>query len=100
MLAELETKSDYQVLFVQGPPALAKRLGEANPGFDVVVATCEFVDPLSREPEMLAGGKTMLVTTGKKGKYLGVISIHPKDATPLRFHLVTLNRRFNGPAAP
>ena len=37
-LADLESKSDYQVLLVQGPPAMAKRLGEANPGFDVVVA--------------------------------------------------------------
>ena len=100
VLAELEAASDYQVLLVQGPPAMAKRLGEALPGFDVVVATSEFPDPLSREPELLGGGKTMLITTGKKGKYLGAISIHPKEATPLRFHLVTLNKRFDGPAAP
>jgi hypothetical protein len=99
-LADLETKSDYQILLVQGPPAMAKRLGEANPGFDVVVATSEFIDPLSREPEMLSGGKTMLITTGKKGKYAGLISIHPKETSPLKFHLVTLNRRFDGPAAP
>jgi Cytochrome c554 and c-prime len=99
-LADLETKSDYQVLLVQGPPAMAKRLGQANPGFDVVVATSDFVDPLSREPELLGGGKTMLITTGKKGKYVGVISIHPREASPLRFQLVTLNRRFDGPAAP
>jgi hypothetical protein len=100
VLADLESKSDYQVLLVQGPPELAKRLGEAYSGFDVVVATSETPDPLSREPELLGGGKTMMITTGKKGKYLGVISIHPKDTTPLRFHLVTLNRRFDGPAAP
>ena len=31
ILSELESKSDYQVLMVQGPPALAKRLGEAFP---------------------------------------------------------------------
>ncbi len=99
-LADLESKSDYQVLLVQGPPAMAKRLAEANPGFDVVVARSEFIDPLNREPELVGGGKTMLITTGKKGKYVGVISIHPKEASPLRFHLVTLNRRFEGPAAP
>ena len=81
VLADLESKSDYQVLLVQGPPAMAKRLGEAYPGFDVVVATSELLDPLSREPEMIAGGKTMLITTGKKGKYVGVISIHPKEPT-------------------
>ena len=49
---------------------------------------------------MLGGGKTMLITIGKKGKYLGVIGVHPKESKPLKFHLVTLNRRFDGPAAP
>ena len=100
VLKDLESKSDYQVLMVQGTPALAKRLGEAFPGFDVIVATSETADPLSHEPELLNGGKTMLTSTGKKGKYVGVISFHPKDAKPLRFHLVMLNRRFEGPAHP
>lgn len=100
VLAQLEPKSDYQVLMVQGPPALAKRLGEAFPAFDVVFATSEMADPLSHDPELLNNGKTMLVSTGKKGKYLGVIGFHPTDAKPLRFHLVTLNRRFDGAAAP
>ena len=98
VLADLESKSDYQVLLVQGPPGMAKRLGEAYSGFDVVVSTSETPDPLNHEPEMIAGGKTMLITTGKKGKYLGVIGIHPREANPLRFHLVTLNRRFDGTA--
>jgi Cytochrome c554 and c-prime len=100
VLADLESSSDYQVLLVQGPPALAKRLGEAFSGFDVVVATSELVDPLDHEPEMLAGGKTMLIEVGKKGKYLGVIGVHPGEAKPLKFHLVTLNRRFEGAAGP
>ena len=100
VLVDLESSSDYQVLLVQGPPALAKRLGEAFTGFDVVVATSEMADPLSHEPEMLGGGKTMLISIGKKGKYLGVLGVHPSEAKPLRFHLVTLNRRFDGAAAP
>jgi Cytochrome c554 and c-prime len=100
VLTELEAKSDYQVLMVQGPPALAKRLGEAFPAFDVVVATSDTADPLSHEPEPLNGGKTMLISIGKKGKYVGVVGFHPKDAKPLQFHLVTLNRRFDGAGAP
>ncbi len=100
VLADLESKSDYQVLLVQGPPALAKRLGEAFPGFDIVVATSENADPLSHDPELLNGGKTMLVSIGKKGRYVGVIGFHPNVEKPLRFHLVTLNRRFDGAAAP
>jgi hypothetical protein len=97
---DLEPKSDYQVLMVQGPPALAKRLGETFPGFDVVVATSETADPLSHEPELLNGGKTMLISLGKKGKYVGVVGFHPSEAKPLQFHLVTLNRRFDGAGAP
>jgi Cytochrome c554 and c-prime len=100
VLSELESKSDYQVLMVQGPPALAKRLGEAFPAFDIVVATSEFADPLSHEPELLNGGKTMLIAIGKKGKYVGAFGFHPKEAKPLQFHLVTLNRRFDGGGLP
>ena len=73
VLAELEPKSDYQVLMVQGPPELAKRLATAYPGFDVVVSTSQFADPLEREPLMLNSGKTMLVTVGRRGKYVGAV---------------------------
>ena len=100
ILTELESNTDYQVLMVQGPPALAKRLGEAFPAFDVVVATSETADPLSHEPELLNGGKTMLISIGKKGKYVGVVGFHPKEAKPVQFDLVTLNRRFDGAGLP
>ncbi len=79
MLAELEPKSDYQVLMVQGPPALAKRLAEAYPGFDIVVATSEYDDVLKHDAEMLNGDKTMLVSVGRKGKYVGVFGLYPKE---------------------
>ena len=72
VLADLESKSDYQVLMVQAKAEVAKRLALANPGFDVVVATSQYDDVLSREPEMLNDGKTMLVTVGKKGKHVGL----------------------------
>ena len=99
MLADLEAKSDYQVLMVQGPPALAKRLGEAFPGFDVVVSTSETADPLSHDPELLNGGKTLLVSIGKKGKYVGRDrrSI-PASASRCGFSSSRLNKRFDGPA--
>ena len=42
------------------------------PGFDVVVATSQYDDVSSREPEMLNDGKTTLVTVGKKGKHVGL----------------------------
>ncbi len=100
VLADLEAKSDYQVLMVQGPPELAERLAKAFPGFDVVVATSRADDVLNRDAEMLNDGKTMLVTVGKKGKNVGLIGVYPDGAPRLRFLLVTLNKQFDGPAAP
>jgi hypothetical protein len=100
VLADIEPKSDYQVLMVQGPPELAKRLAGSYPGFDIVVATSAYDDPLSHEPEALNGGKTLLVTVGRRGKYVGAIGFYPGGSQPPRFQLVTLNSPFDGPAAP
>jgi hypothetical protein len=98
VLAELDPKSDYQALLVQGSPALARRLAEAYPGFDVVVSTSESIDPLSHEPELLNNGKTMLVSVGKKGKYVGVVGFYSKAAEPMRYQLVTLDSKYDAPA--
>ncbi len=100
VLADLESKSDYQVLLVQAKPEMAKQLAEANPGFDVVVATSQFDDVLSRDPEMLNGGKTMLVTVGKKGKHVGLVGLYPHDSPRERFLMVTLNKQFSNSAGP
>jgi len=100
VLAELASKSDYQVLMVQGSPALAKRLAEAYPAFDVVVATSETADPFNLEPDLLNGGKTMLISIGKKGKYVGVVGFYTNEPERPRFQLVTLNAKYDGPAAP
>jgi hypothetical protein len=100
VLADLESKSDYQVLLVQAKPELAKRLAEANPGFDVVVATSQYDDILSQEPETLNGGKTTVVTVGKKGKHVGLIGLYPHDSPRERFLMVTLTKQFNNTAGP
>ncbi len=97
VLAEMEGKSDYQVLMVQGPAEQAKRLATAYPGFDVVVASSEFADTLEHEPLMLNGNKTMVVTIGRRGKYLGAVGFFADEAQKMRFYLLTLNSRFDGP---
>ena len=96
-LAGMEGKSEYQVLMVQGPPELAKRLATAYPGFDVVVSTSQFADPLDREPLMLNGGKTMLVTVGRRGKYVGAVGFFADAAQKMRYYPVTLDHKYNGP---
>ncbi len=101
VLAELDAKSDYQVLMVQGPPALAKRLAEPIQGFDIVVSTSESDDPLSHEPELLNGGKTMLDLRRQEGEIRRCLSAFIRTKkTRVRYQLVTLNKRFDGPAAP
>ena len=99
VLAELRSQSDYQVLLVQGPPELAKRLATAYPGLDIVVASSEFTDVLESEPLMLNGGKTMVVSVGRRGKCVGAVGFFPDEPQRMRFHLVTLISRFNGPGA-
>jgi hypothetical protein len=99
VLAELEPKTDYQVLMVQGPPELAKDLGTAYPGFDVVVSTSEYADVQFHDPVRLNDGKTLLVQVGKMGKYVGVVGLYPRETERMRYHLVTLGTRYDdGPA--
>lgn len=94
VLADLERDTDLQVLMVQGPLAMAKRLGLAHPGFDVVVATSEFVEPKG-QPETLNGGKTWLVSVGLKGQYLGAIGL-PKDPGGEKlYQRINLNDRYD-----
>jgi hypothetical protein len=100
VLAELDAKTTYQILMVQGPPELARRLAETNPGFDIVVSTSESDEPLSREAEVLNGGKTMLVSVGKKGKYVGVFGFYPQEKERLRYQLETLDKSYDAAAAP
>lgn len=94
VLADLEKDTDLQVLMVQGPLTMAKNLGLAHPGFDIVVATSEFVEPKS-QPETLHGGKTWLVSVGRKGQYLAAIGL-PKDLSKDKlYQRITLNDRYD-----
>ncbi len=100
VLADLEPKTDYQVLMVQGPPKMARSLAEAYPGFDIVVSRSEYDDVLKQEAELLNGGKTQLIQVGRKGKFVGVFGLYPRDATRPPYAVVPLGTRYNGPATP
>src|SRR5262249_56462339 len=65
VLAELEPKTDYQVLMVQGPPELARSLASAYPSSDVAVSTSEDEDVQFQDPGWLNGGKTLLIQTSR-----------------------------------
>jgi hypothetical protein len=93
VLADLEKDTHVQILMVQGPPAKAKELAQAFPGFDVVVGTSESVDP-DADAVMLNDGKTFLVQVGKKGKYVGVIGLFQDPKQKYRYRRITLNQGF------
>lgn len=94
VLADLEKDTDLQVLMVQGPRALARKLGLAFPGFDVIVSTTSDVEP-ELKPETLNGGTTWLVTVGRKGQFVGAIGLPKDKAKPNLYQRVELNRFYD-----
>ena len=97
VLAELESESDYQVLSVEGPYDLARRLAEAYPGFDVVLSTSDGVGPGNRRPKAVNDDKTILMSTGAKGHYLGVIAFYRGQPEQRPSHqLVALDDTYDG----
>ncbi len=99
VLKDLESDTQVQILMVQGSPESARRLAQAYPGFDVVVATSEFVDP-PKDAETLNDGKTMLITVGKKGQYAGVLGLFNDPDPRFRYHRIELNQNFNNKTEP
>jgi hypothetical protein len=94
VLADLEKDTHAQILMVQGPPEVARRLAKANPGFDVVVATSVY-DDAPRDAEMLNDGKTMLVSVGKKGQSIGVVGLFQDPKQKFRYARITLTDRYD-----
>lgn len=94
LLTDLERDTHMQVLMVQGSPEYAKEQAEAHPGFEVVVATSEFVEP-PVDAEILNEGRTHLISVGKKGQYVGVLGLYKDPKQKFRFQRVELNQRFN-----
>ena len=73
-----------RVLLVQGPIEEGKRLAEKFPAFDLVVSRSTFEDPDER-PEVLNGGRTLLINIGRKGNYAGVVGLDPGSTPQVRF---------------
>ena len=99
VLAKLEAETDLQVLMVQGPPAMARSLAEAFPGFDVVVSRSEYADP-DGNPLLVNDGATEIVTVGLKGKYVGIVGLFPpasgkRPETRYHRHSLSANRLRN-----
>ena len=97
VLADLQSRSDFQVLMVQGPPELAGRLAAAFPDLDIVISTSETDTPRSRHPDILNDGRTTLVNVGRKGMSVGVFAFDRDPHRRPRYRLVVLDDRYDGP---
>lgn len=90
--------TDFQVLLVQGPPEMAKRLAAEFPVFDVVVASSVYEDP-TNDADKVNDGKTLIVNVGKKGKYNGLVGFFADSAEPVKYKRITLGSKFDGEKA-
>jgi len=83
-------KVDLLVLLAQAELKESRELARRFPELNLILSAGGPEDP-DGKPEQI--GRTMLVTTGHKGKYVGIVSFYPDDAkTPLRFELVDLDK--------
>lgn len=84
---------DFRILLSHSHPDESRQLAQDFPQFDVIVLAQAFGDPdPNAAPEQI--GDTLLIQTGHKGKYVGVLGIYPNDdKTPVRYQLMPLERR-------
>ena len=103
VLAALEKDTQIQVLLVQGPPSWRRPWRRSTPASTSSSARRRRTSPdPPREAESLNGGKTLLVTVGQKGKYVGVVGVFddPEVAAPLPRRVMLEPGWFDGDAGP
>ena len=100
VLAELEPKSDYQVLMVQGSPRTGQAAGHGLSRASTWSSPRPSLPIHGTEPVLLNSGKTMLINVGQRGKYVGAVGFFADAAQKMRFYLVSLNSRSDNPDSP
>jgi hypothetical protein len=86
-------KCDVTVLLTHASLDEARKLAQAVPSFDLVVASGETNLP-TRELEEVKGTKSLIMQVGQKAMYVGVVGIYPGETPKLRYESVTLDARF------
>jgi len=95
VLADFDNKDvGLRILLSQANVEESKALAQQFPQFDVVVTAQGTGDPdPAKPPDKI--GDTLLIETGRKGKYVGVLGIYPDDKeTPFRYKLISLERDY------
>lgn len=100
LAALAEQKADLHVLLYQGLQTEAKVLAAAHPAFHIILCLATEDEP-SSEPVRV--GNTLIISTGHKGRYVGVAGVWAtgKAEKPFdfRYQLVSLSEEFLTPDA-
>jgi len=86
-------KCDLYVLLAFAGLEESQALSQRFPGFQVVVTAGADGEP-ERVPAMVPKSGAMLVQTGVKGMYVGIVGLFNDQAKPLRYQRVPLDDRF------
>ncbi|MBI1345743.1 hypothetical protein GC163_05585 [bacterium] len=87
-------KPDVLLVMSNGSLDEAQALAKEFPELPLILAGGGPEDP-GDQPKKI--GNTLILETGHKGKYVGILGYYPGDADPYRWELVNLdNRRFHG----
>ncbi len=91
-LADLATQqADYKVLTYYGEEDAAIKAIVANPGFDLLIVSGGFGEPMY-QAQTIEGSATKLVVTGNKGMYAGLVGLYADE--PIRYARVPLSHEF------
>ncbi len=93
VLADFDDRHvELRVLLSQASVTESEAFAQQFPQFDVVVTAQGTGDPDPAAPPKKFGD-TLLIETGRKGKYVGVLGVYPNDReTPFRYKLISLER--------
>lgn len=93
VLTEFAEKNvDLRILLSQSTIEESKTLAADFPQFQIVLTAEGMSDPDPAAPAQKVGS-TLLIETGRKGKYVGVLGVYPDDKeNPFRYQLVSLER--------
>ncbi len=93
VVADFEKQTvDLKVLLSQSTLEESQELATQFPQFQIVLTAEGTGDPDPAAPPQKVGD-TLLIETGRKGKYVGVLGFYPEDKeTPFRYQLVALER--------
>ncbi len=81
------------VLLAQASLEESKRLAQKFPAFRIVVTSGGATEP-PMQPDVIPDTKSMLIQTGAKGMYAGVLGIFDDEKRPVRYERVPLDARF------